>query len=280
MRRRRGGGYPPPLKRLGQHFLVDSSVLKRIAAALELTGSETVVEIGPGRGELTDLLRPHAARLIAIEIDRALAAMLRERYAGDPVVEIVEADVLEMDPVALAGGPYVLAGNVPYYITTPILFQSLKSPQPLRSVFLVQREVAERIVAPPDSEGYGALSVNVQALARPELLFTVPAAAFRPAPAVESAVIRLTPREEPLVAPGQSRAFQKFVQALFGMRRKQLQRVLRSVYPDLGGSAGALLESHGWTPAARPETLSPAELARLFAVVSDIRRAERASPEN
>lgn len=278
MRRRRGGGYPPPLKRFGQHFLADRSVLKRIAAALELTGSETVVEVGPGRGELTDLVRPHAARLIAIEIDRTLAATLRERYADDPVVEIVEADVLETDPAALAGGPYVLAGNVPYYITTPILFQSLAPPQPLRSVFLVQREVAERIVAPPDSAGYGALSVNVQALARPELLFAVPRTAFRPPPTVESAVVRLTPREEPLVAPAQSRAFQKFVQALFGMRRKQLQRVLRSVYPELGDSASALLEKHGWSPAARPETLSPAELARLFAVVTDARAAPGAAP--
>lgn len=248
-------------------------MLQRIAAALELTGRETVVEVGPGRGELTELLRPHAARLIAIEIDRALAAALRKRYADDPVVEIVEADVLETDPAELAGGPYVLAGNVPYYITTPILFQSLAPPQPLRSVFLVQREVAERIVAPPDSEGYGALSVNVQALARPELLFTVPPGAFRPPPTVESAVVRLTPREAPLVQPEQSRAFQKFVQALFGMRRKQLQRVLRSVFPELGDSASALLERQGWSPAARPETLSPAELAQLFAVVTDARAA-------
>lgn len=278
MRRRRGGGYPPPLKRFGQHFLVDTSVLERIAGALELTGSETVVEVGPGRGALTELLRPRAARLIAIEIDRTLAATLRERYADDPVVEIVEADVLETEPSALAGGPYVLAGNVPYYITTPILFQSLVPPQPLRSVFLVQREVAERIVALPDSEGYGALSVNVQALAKPELLFTVPSSAFRPAPTVESAVVRLTPRGEPLVPPAQSRAFQRFVQALFGMRRKQLQRVLRSVYPELGDSASALLGNQGWNPAARPETLSPAELARLFAVVTEARAGSGTAP--
>ena len=278
MRRRRGGGYPPPLKRFGQHFLVDRSVLERIAAALQLTGTETVVEVGPGRGELTDLIRPHAARLIAIEIDRALSAALRERYADDPIVEIVEADVLNTDPAALAGGPYVLAGNVPYYITTPILFQSLAPPQPIRSVFLVQREVAARIVAAPDSEGYGALSVNVQALARPELLFTVPASAFRPPPKVESAVVRLTPRDEPLVPGAQMRGFQKFVQALFGMRRKQLQRVLRSIQPEIAAEMPALLERHGWNPAARPETLSPAELARLFAAVTETRAAHGAAP--
>jgi 16S rRNA (adenine1518-N6/adenine1519-N6)-dimethyltransferase len=278
MRRRRGGGYPPPLKRFGQHFLVDSSVLERIADALQLTGRETVVEVGPGRGALTELLRPHAGRLIVIEIDRALAAVLRHRYRDDPAVEVVEADVLETDPAALAGGPYVLAGNVPYYITTPILFQSLTPPQPLRSVFLVQREVAERIVAPPDSEGYGALSVNVQAVASPEMLFTVPSTAFRPAPTVESAVVRLTPREEPLVPPADSRAFQRFVQALFGMRRKQLQRVLRSVYPELGKDASALLEQQGWSPAARPERLSPTELAKLFALVTDARGSGEGAP--
>ncbi|HEX6251432.1 MAG TPA: 16S rRNA (adenine(1518)-N(6)/adenine(1519)-N(6))-dimethyltransferase RsmA [Gemmatimonadaceae bacterium] len=273
MRRRRGGGYPPPLKRFGQHFLVDRSVLERIAAALQLTGKETVVEVGPGRGELTDLIRPGAARLIAIEIDRALAAALRTRYADDPAVEIVEADVLDTDPAALAGGPYVLAGNVPYYITTPILFQSLVPPQPTRSVFLVQREVAARIVAAPDSEEYGALSVNVQALAQPELLFSVPSSAFRPAPTVESAVVRLTPRAEPLVPAAQSRAFQKFVQALFGMRRKQLQRVLRSIQPAIAADIPGLIERHGWDPAARPETLSPAELARLFVALAEARAA-------
>lgn len=277
MPRRRGGGYPPPLKRFGQHFLVDHSVLERIAAALQLTGKETVVEVGPGKGELTDLIRPRVARLIAIEIDRALAAALRTRYADDPAVEIVEADVLDTDPAALAGGPYVLAGNVPYYITTPILFRSLAPPQPIRSVFLVQREVAARIVAAPDSEGYGALSVNVQALAQPELLFTVPSSAFRPAPTVESAVVRLAPRVEPLVPPAQSRAFQKFVQALFGMRRKQLQRVLRSIQPAIAADIPALLGKHGWNPAARPETLSPAELARLFVVLAQARAASDAA---
>jgi 16S rRNA (adenine1518-N6/adenine1519-N6)-dimethyltransferase len=261
--RERGSRWPPPLKKFGQHFLVDRTVLERIAGALALSGTETVVEIGPGRGALTELIRPHAGRLIAIEIDRALAAELRERYADDPGVEIVEADVLDTDLAALAGGSYVLVGNVPYYITTPIIFPSLEPPQPSRSVFLVQREVAARIAAREDTESYGALSVNVQALARPELLLHVPPGAFRPPPKVESAVVRLTPLPAPLVAPELSRAFQRFVQALFGMRRKQLQRVLRSTHPHVG-DARALLESGGWDPAARPETLSPEEFARLF----------------
>jgi 16S rRNA (adenine1518-N6/adenine1519-N6)-dimethyltransferase len=252
-------------------------VLERIVAALELTGAETVVEIGPGRGSLTELLRPHAARLIAIEIDRALAAALRERYSTDPDVEIVEQDVLQTDISELVGGPYVLAGNVPYYITTPILFQSLSPPQPLRSVFLVQREVAERIVARPDSEGYGALSVNVQALARPELLFLVPPTAFKPPPKVESAVVRLRPRDDPLVTPDEVRAFQKFVQSLFGMRRKQIQRVLRSVAPDIGEEVSDLLQQHRMDAAARPETFTPAQLAALFRGVREVRAGRTTS---
>ena len=129
---RRAGGFPPTLKRLGQHFLADRSVLQAIADALELTGTETVVEIGPGRGALTDLLVERAARVVAIEIDRALAAILRERYADRPHVEVLEADVLDVDLATVAGGPYVLVGNVPYYITTPILFHALRPPPPRR----------------------------------------------------------------------------------------------------------------------------------------------------
>jgi 16S rRNA (adenine1518-N6/adenine1519-N6)-dimethyltransferase len=278
VRRRRASVYPPPLKRFGQHFLADQSVLDRIADALALTGQETVLEIGPGRGALTELIRPRCGRLVAIEIDRALAAQLRERWADDAAVEIVEADVLDTDLAALAGGPYVLVGNVPYYITTPIIFQSLAPPPPLRSVFLVQLEVAERIAAEPDSEGYGALSVNVQALSSPELLFTVPAGAFRPPPRVQSAVVRLTPRSEPLVPAADTRAFQKFVQATFGMRRKQLQRVLRSTHPSVPDAA-ALLRAGGWEPSARPETLSPQDFVRLFQLLRDA-RSEPASSDS
>lgn len=270
MPRRRGSKYPPPLKRFGQHFLADRTVLERIVAALELSGTETVVEIGPGRGALTELLRPRAGRLIAVEIDRALAVALRERYAGDAAVTIVEADVLETDLPALAGGAYVLAGNVPYYITTPIIFQSLTPPQPTRSVFLVQKEVGERMTATAGAEGYGALSVNVQALARPELLFGVPRTAFRPPPKVDSAVVRLGPLPRPLVHPERSAAFQGFVQAVFGMRRKQLQRVIRSLYPALAELGADFLEERGFAPAARPETLSPAEFARLFELLRSL----------
>jgi 16S rRNA (adenine1518-N6/adenine1519-N6)-dimethyltransferase len=264
---RRSDGFPPTLKRLGQHFLTDRGVLQAIVDALQLTGTETVVEIGPGRGVLTDLLAERAGRLIAIELDRALAAILRKRYAGRPHVEVLEADVLSVDLAAVAGGPYVLAGNVPYYITTPILFHALRPPPPLRSVFLVQREVAERMAAPPGSDGYGALSVNLQASASAELLLAVPPTAFRPPPKVDSAVVRVVPLAEPLVPAEDADAYRKLVQASFGLRRKQMRRVLRTVRGLDAERAEAFLAAADVDPDARPETLTPEAFGRLLAAL-------------
>lgn len=262
-------GFPPTLKRFGQHFLSDGKVLTAIADALELTGTETVVEIGPGRGALTDILVERAARLYAIELDRALAGILRERYAGRAHVQIVEGDVLHVELAALAGGPYVLVGNVPYYITTPILFHSLTPPPPTRSVFLVQLEVARRMGAAPGSSDYGGLSVTLQASASVELVLRVPPSAFRPPPRVESAVVRMRPRAKPLVAPELAEPFRKLVQASFGLRRKQMRRVLRTVRGLDAESAEGILERAGIDPDARPETLSPEDFARLLRVLRD-----------
>jgi 16S rRNA (adenine1518-N6/adenine1519-N6)-dimethyltransferase len=260
----RRGGFPPTLKRLGQHFLADRRVLARIADALELTGTETVVEIGPGRGALTELLLERAGRVVAIEIDRALAALLRERWGAEPRLSIVERDVLQVSLGDVAGGEFVLAGNVPYYITTPILFHALERPRARRSVYLVQKEVAERVVADAGSKAYGALSVNVQVLARGELLFRVPPGAFQPPPKVDSAVLRVTPLAEPLVAPEEESAFSAFVQEVFGLRRKQLRRVVRTV-ARLDAEAGdAIVQRAGLDPEARPEVLSPSDFVTLF----------------
>src|SRR5690606_38192115 len=153
--------------------------LGRIADALQLEGGETVIEVGPGRGALTQELLPRCARLVVIEYDRKLAALLRDRYADEPRLEVVKGDVLETDLAAAAGtDDYVLVGNVPYYITTPILFHALQPPRPSRAVYLVQREVADRAAAPPGSKIYGALSVNIQAVASVRALFRVPPGAF------------------------------------------------------------------------------------------------------
>lgn len=252
-------------KSLGQHFLRDRNILQRIVDGLELTGTETVVEIGPGRGGLSDLLLPRAKRLILIEYDRALAKLLEERYAAHQSVTVLCRDVLDVGLAEAAGSePFVLIGNIPYNLTTPILFHALERPRPGRSVFLVQREVAERIVAEPNSSSYGALSVNVQALTWPTLLFRVKAGAFEPPPKVESAVVRLDPRDVAVVAPVDEAAYSRFVQEAFGQRRKQLRRVLRSILNWPAPEVDQLLANTRLTAAARPETLSPEDFARLF----------------
>jgi 16S rRNA (adenine1518-N6/adenine1519-N6)-dimethyltransferase len=261
---------PPVRKSLGQHFLNDKRVLGRIVDALELTGNEVVIEIGPGRGSLTALLVERAAKVIAIEYDRALAAVLRERYADNPRLTVIERDVLEVKFGEVAAGPYVLVGNIPYYITTPIIFQGLTRPRPDRAVYLVQREVAERIVAAPGGREYGALSVNVQAVARAELLFRVPAGAFRPPPKVESAVVRITPNEQPMVAPGEEDAFRAFVIAAFGFRRKQMRRVVRSIWDLDAGTAETLLARASIEPGVRPETLAPGDFGKLLRAAASI----------
>ena len=262
------GGFPPVRKSLGQHFLNDRRILQRIVDVLELTGTETVVEIGPGRGSLTELLLPVAQRLVLIEYDRALAARLRERYATNAAVTVIEADVLTVDLAQVAGGPYRLVGNVPYYITTPILFHALRAPRPERAVYLVQREVAERIVAAAGADDYGALSVNVRAVATPKLMFRVAPGSFLPPPKVDSAVVRIDPLPVPLVEPAIEATFRRFVQSAFGMRRKQMRRVLREVLDIDADRADQLLAESGIEPAVRPETLSPEDFARLVRAIN------------
>ena len=259
---------PRPKKFLGQHFLSDPGLLGRIADTLGATSDDTVIEIGPGRGGLTAQLLKRAGRVIAIELDRELAPMLAERWKDEPRFQMVEGDVLKQDLGALAGGKYLLAGNVPYNITTPILFHAMRRPRPERAVYLVQREVAERIVAPPGSEAYGALSVNVQALATATLLFGVSAKAFTPPPKVESAVLRIVPRAEPLMREDEEEPFRLLVQAAFGLRRKQMRRVLRTVRGWDAPMADTALSAAAIDPAARPETLSPAEFLRLLRACS------------
>ena len=263
--------YPQARKRYGQHFLTDPRILSRIAEALLLTGTETVVEIGPGRGALTEYLLRKAKRVVAIEIDRDLVPKLKERFADAPLT-IVEGDVLETSLSHAAGADeFVLAGNVPYYITTPILFHALQRPRASRAVYLVQREVAERVIAPAGSEEYGALSVNVQALAKPEIVFRVPAGAFTPAPKVDSAVLRVTPLEHPAIGPDEEVHFRGVVQSAFGFRRKQMRRVVRTIASATVERAEELLAAAAIAPEARPETLTVAQFAALS-------RAIRATP--
>jgi 16S rRNA (adenine1518-N6/adenine1519-N6)-dimethyltransferase len=258
-------GLPPIRKSLGQHFLDDRRILERIVDALDPSAGDTVIEIGAGRGSLSEVLVPRVGRLALVEYDRALAARLRERYAGTPSVSIVEADVLDVSLASLAGrpGPFKVIGNVPYYITTPILFHALEAPRAARIVLLVQREVADRIVAAPGSKTYGALSVNVQAAATAKVAFRVAPGSFNPPPKVESAVVVIEPRPDPVVNAADESSFRRFVQDAFGMRRKQMRRVVRAIASVDAETADGALARASIDPAVRPETLSPADFARL-----------------
>lgn len=305
MRRHDGSeGFPPPLKRLGQHFLSDPRILDRIVDALALDGSETVVEIGPGRGGLTDRIAPRAARVVVIEIDRALAGLLRTKYAGQSKIEVIEADALTVrfpdaargtlasgdsashpkPPGEGADGGYVVVGNVPYYITTPLLFHSLVPPRPSRAVFLVQREVAERIVAPAGSESYGALSANVQAIADARIMFRVPPGAFQPPPKVDSAVIRIASLPSPVISRDEEVPFRKLVQGAFGLRRKQMRKVVRTLTGLNATDAERILASAGVDAEARPEVLSPERFAAILRALRDrnaeLRDAPGLSPDS
>lgn len=255
---------PRAKKRFGQHFLTDPRILSRIADGLAITQTDTVIEIGPGRGALTEALLSRAGRVIAIEVDRDLVPILRSRWADDPRLMVVEGDVLEQDLGALANGPFLLAGNVPYNITTPILFHALTRPRPARAVYLVQLEVALRAAAAPNDEAFGALSVNLQAVAQVELLFRVPAGAFTPPPKVESAVIRVTPRLDPVIEADEEEPYRLMVQGAFGLRRKQLKRVVRTLWSLDAEQAGGVVDRAGLDPEARPETLSPSDFAALL----------------
>jgi 16S rRNA (adenine1518-N6/adenine1519-N6)-dimethyltransferase len=260
---------PPRAKRrLGQHFLSDPSILRRIAAATLAGPDDTVLEIGPGPGGLTAELVKLGCRVIAVERDADLLATLRARAPG---AEIVEGDALHLDWHAVAGQPpgacWVITGNIPYNITTPLIDQALRPPLPARIVFLIQHEVAERLAAAPGTKAYGALTVGVRAAAEVERLFTVPAGAFKPAPKVTSAVVRLTPLLEPVVPLASQAAFRRFVVQLFGMRRKQLAGSLRQILPVAPERIQAALARLQLRPDTRAETLAPQQ---LWAVMQDL----------
>jgi 16S rRNA (adenine1518-N6/adenine1519-N6)-dimethyltransferase len=255
-----------PRKRFGQHFLSDPRILARIADAVGATRDDTVLEIGPGPGGLTAALLVRAGRVVAIEKDRDLAARLRTQL---PSLELVEGDALDADWQALGGPGAIIAGNIPYNITSPLLDKALAPPRPRRIVFLVQKEVADRVSAPVGSDAYGALSVGVQAVATGERLFIVPAGAFMPRPKVDSAVLRLTPLATPLVPDALIGTFRRVVVGLFGFRRKQLARGLRELTGYSPDRAQAILEQAGIQPALRPEVLDPAAFYRLTQLLVD-----------
>jgi 16S rRNA (adenine1518-N6/adenine1519-N6)-dimethyltransferase len=257
---------PRAKRRLGQHFLTDPRLLGRIADALGAGPGDTVLEIGPGPGGLTAALTERAGRLVAIEKDADLVPALRQRF---PSASIVEGDALETDWPAVAGPRFLVAGNIPYNITSPLIDKALDPPRPVRIVFLVQKEVADRVTALAGEPAYGALSVGVQSVAAAERLFIVPAGAFHPRPKVDSAVLRLTPLAEPLVDPAEQWSFRRLVVGLFGFRRKQLARGLRELTGWEPARVGEVLARIGVPPTSRPEVVAPGTFAALHRALVD-----------
>ena len=268
---------PKTKPKLGQHFLNSDDVAARIVDALGDVSESTVLEIGPGRGILTSLLARRTPRLIAVELDRVLAAQLRLKFGMARNVEILEADVLAIDFDSLFGPkpglgrpgmefkpqPVRVVGNLPYYITSDILLRLFEFSKYFESiVIMVQREVADRIAAAPGGSEYGILSATAQLYARVEKLFIVPPGAFSPPPKVHSAVLRLTiaPQQEKLGVAGDG--FIDFLRLSFGQKRKTLWNNLRGKY-DEKGLKRALAEAHV-KPTARAETLDLAESAAVY----------------
>lgn len=261
-------------KRLGQHFLLSRHTLEAIVAACELSRDLPVLEIGPGIGTVTRELAEQGARVTAVEVDARAVEVLRETVGEFPAVTIVQADVLTVDLSALlSGARWCVVGNLPYYITTPVIARMIEvSAQIEQMVFMVQREVAERLLAAPGSKIYGSLSVFVQVYATVERVAKVAPGAFLPPPSVESAVVRLTVRPEPLVPPALRDTFFHVVHAAFGQRRKTLENALAGG-GVLGGERPAVttaLHAAEIVPSRRGETLSIGEFLRVAEEVSII----------
>jgi len=243
-------------KRFGQNFLADPHYVARILDAVAPTIGDNLVEIGPGLGALTGALVERAGRIAAIEIDRDLAARLRERYAADRLA-LYETDALRFD-FALLGAALRVVGNLPYNISSPLLFHLASFESQLRDIHvMLQREVVARMTAAPATRDYGRLSVMLQVRFRVTRLFTVPAGAFRPAPKVESAVARLVPLGCARPEITDEALFARVVAAAFGQRRKTLRNALASIAGEASLRAAAV------DPAARGETLSVADFVRL-----------------
>jgi 16S rRNA (adenine1518-N6/adenine1519-N6)-dimethyltransferase len=268
---------PQSKPKLGQHFLAGEDIAARIVDTLGDVSQSTVLEIGPGRGILTSLLARRTRRLIAVELDRVLAAQLRLKFSMARNVEIIEGDILAIDINSLFGlkpglgrpgieikpDPAKVVGNLPYYITSDILLRLFEYSKYFETiVIMVQREVADRIAAEPGSRDYGLLSATAQLYARVENLFTLPPSAFFPPPKVHSSVLRLTiePQQEKLGVAGDG--FIDFLRLSFGQKRKTLWNNLKTKYPD-ADLKRALAEAKV-KPTARAETLSLEESAAVY----------------
>lgn len=251
-------------KKLGQNFLIDENVVHQIVAAAELSEADTVLEVGPGIGTLTQGLAESKARVVAVELDTRLLPVLATTMNGYDNVRVVHGDILKVNIMEEVGAPsFKVCANLPYYITTPIIFALLEKRLPMeRLVAMVQKEVAERMAAQPGGKEYGALSVAIQYYTEPKIAFIVPPTSFIPAPAVDSAVIVCKRREKPPVEVCDEGLFFRVVKAAFSLRRKMLSNSLK----NMGIKSEQVvkwLELAGVDGKRRAETLSLEDFAKL-----------------
>jgi 16S rRNA (adenine1518-N6/adenine1519-N6)-dimethyltransferase len=254
-----------PKRSLGQNFLTDTAVALRVVDALDIVPTDTVVEVGPGRGELTGALAKRSGHLTAIEMDDLLAPELASRFEGDPTVTIVHGDALQIDLAALVGSdtPYKMVGNLPYNVASPIIRRFLTAAhRPELLVVMLQREVAESMVAEPGNMTY--MSIEVQLRTSVELRFLVPPTAFWPEPKVTSAVVALTPHPRPPVELDSEERFLKLVRAGFSARRKQLHNSLSRGLALEPASVHAMLGTADIDGKRRAQTLSLDEWAAVY----------------
>ena len=262
--------FPRARKRFGQHFL-EPAWVARLIAAVAPTSEETFLEIGPGRGALTRPLAERAGRIIAVELDRDLFATLGGRLP--PNVRLVEGDFLDVDVQELIEAerrPIRVVGNLPYNVASPILFRLLEEAREgavlCDATLMLQREVADRLLAGPGDADYGAMSIQVQLMADVERILNLPPGAFRPPPKVHSTVVRLSFRR-PQVDVGSQTVFERVVRGVFMQRRKTLANALKPVAASFGQSASEILQKAQLDGGRRPETLSLADVARLSQAV-------------
>jgi 16S rRNA (adenine1518-N6/adenine1519-N6)-dimethyltransferase len=247
-----------PRKRFGQNFLHDPNIIRKIVAAIAPRPGDQLVEIGPGRGAITVPLLQAAGRLTAVELDRDLVAPLEERCTGMGVLSVVNQDALKTDFCSLAEPPLRIVGNLPYNISTPLLFHLLGQSACIKDMhFMLQREVVQRMAARPGAAGYGRLTVMLQYRCEVEPLFTIGPRAFRPAPKVESAFVRLLPLSQPAVRVQDERLFAQVVRRAFSQRRKTIRNGLRGLLDE------DAIRATGVDPGARAETLSLEAFAAL-----------------
>lgn len=251
-------------KKLGQNFLIDENVVRQIVEAAELSEADTVLEVGPGIGTLTQGLAESKAKVVAVELDTRLLPVLATTLEGYDNVRVVHGDILKVNIMEEVGAPeFKVCANLPYYITTPIIFALLEKRLPMeRLVAMVQKEVAERMAAQPGGKDYGALSVAIQYYTEPEIAFIVPPTSFIPAPAVDSAVIVCKRRSKPPVEVCDEALFFRVVKAAFSLRRKMLSNSLKNMGIK-GEQVAKWLELAGVDGKRRAETLSLEDFAKL-----------------